>query len=110
MQIGSETYSAKLEDNETVKAWLETLPAEYEMSELNGNEKYFYLGTSLPANAENPGTINKGDIMLYGSDCIVVFYKTFSTSYSYTKIGHIENAENIDTAVGNGSITMKFGK
>ncbi len=80
------------------------------MSELNGNEKYFYLKDSFPVNASNPGTIYKGDIMLYGSDCIVLFYKTFSTSYSYTKLGHIENAENLESVAGGGSVSVKFSR
>ena len=80
------------------------------MNELNGNEKYFYLNKKLPTDAVSPDTVYKGDIMLFGSDCIVIFYKTFSTSYSYTKIGHIENSENLDTAVGNGSFAVKFSR
>ena len=44
--------------------------------------------------------------MLYGNNCLVIFYKSFDTSYSYTKIGHIDNLDNL----GNGSITAKFEK
>ena len=40
--------------------------------------------------------INAGDIMLYGNNCLVVFYKSFDTTYSYTKIGHIDNLPNLD--------------
>ena len=29
--------------------------------------------------------------MLYGNNCLVIYYKSFDTSYSYTKIGHIDN-------------------
>lgn len=36
------------------------------MSDLNGNEKYYYLDENLPTNSENIGHINAGDIMLYG--------------------------------------------
>ena len=110
VEIGENTYKAVLYSNETTRAWLSTLPAEYNMSELNGNEKFFYLPEKLPTEASNPGTINAGDIMLYGSDCIVLFYKTFQTSYSYTKIGYLENAEGLENAVGSGSVNVKFVK
>lgn len=61
------------------------------MSELNGNEKYYYFEETLPSNATQIGTIQTGDIMLYGSDCLVLFYDTFSTSYRYTRIGKIDS-------------------
>ena len=53
-----------------------------EMTELNGNEKYHHLSTRLPTNAISPGTIQNGDIMLYGNHSLVLFYETFKTSYS----------------------------
>lgn len=99
-------YSAKLEDNETAKSFINMLPQEFNMSELNGNEKYIYMDNTLPTNASNPKHIETGDIMLYGNNCLVVFYKSFETSYSYTKIGHIENLNNL----GNKNITIKFEK
>ena len=74
------------------------------MSELNGNEKYIYLNTTLPTNTSNPKHINSGDVMLYGDNCLVIFYKSFDTSYSYTKIGHIDNLDNL----GNSNILIKF--
>ena len=40
------------------------------------------------------------------NNCLVVFYKSFDTSYSYTKIGHIENFEDL----GNKNVTIKFEK
>ena len=74
------------------------------MEELNGNEKYIYLDETYPTNSYNPKHINKGDVMLYGDNCLVIFYKSFDTSYSYTKIGHIDNLEEL----GNESINVKF--
>ncbi|MGN1376191.1 MAG: cyclophilin-like fold protein [Prevotella sp.] len=106
--IGNSIFSATLENNETAKTWVEMLPMTLVMNELNGNEKYHYLSFSLPTNASNPATIHAGDIMLYGSSCLVVFYKTFDTSYSYTKIGHIDNPANLADVVGNGNISIKF--
>ena len=76
------------------------------MNELNGNEKYVYLNNSLPTNSYNPKRINSGDIMLYGNNCLVIFYESFDTSYSYTRIGHIDNLPDL----GNENIIVKFEK
>lgn len=49
-----------------------------------------------------------GDIMLYGDNCVVVFYETFTTSYSYSPIGHITNSEGLKKALGTGTSTIVF--
>ena len=104
--INDKNYILKLEDNETVKEFIKLLPETYNMKELNGNEKYVYLNSSLPTNSFNPKNISKGDVMLFGDNCLVVFYKTFKTSYSYTKIGHIDNLPDL----GASDISIKFEK
>ena len=104
--INDKEYNLNLEDNKTVEELLELLPIEEEMTELNGNEKYLYLDKSLPTNSINPKHINSGDVMLFGDNCLVIFYKSFDTTYSYTKIGHIDNLEDL----GNSNITVKFTK
>ena len=104
--IDGEEYLINLENNETTKSFINLLPMDFNMNELNGNEKYIYLDNSLPTNSFNPKKINAGDVMLYGDNCLVIFYKSFNTSYSYTKIGHIDNLSDL----GNGSITVKFKK
>ena len=104
--IDEKTYNAVLEENKTVESFINMLPQEYNMNELNGNEKYVYLGETLPTNSYNPKHIEKGDIMLYGNNCLVVFYKSFDTSYSYTKIGHIENLPDFTDT----NMTIKFEK
>ena len=104
--INNIEYVINLENNNTVNELIKLLPLELEMVELNGNEKYAYLNKSLPTNSYNPNKINKGDVMLYGSSCIVIFYETFNTSYSYTKIGHIDNLGDL----GSGSINVKLIK
>lgn len=86
MKIGNADFSAVLYDNDTTKELIKQFPITYTMSELHGNEKYYYMPIELPTNEERPATINKGDIMLYGNDCIVVFYDTFPNSYRYTKL------------------------
>ena len=104
--IDGKEYIINLEDNETVKSLINLLPLELNMSELNGNEKYIYLDSTLPTNSYSPKKINAGDVMLYGNDCLVIFYKSFDTSYSYTKIGHIDNLPNL----GNGSVFVRIEK
>ena len=89
--INEEEYIVELEDNYTVKSFISLLPKEINMLELNGNEKYAYLDETLPTDSYNPKRINSGDVMLFGNNCIVIFYESFDTSYSYTKIGHIDN-------------------
>ena len=104
--IDKKEYIINLEDNETAKGFARMLPLELNMSELNGNEKYVYLDKSLATNSYKPKRISAGDIMLYGDDCLVIFYKSFDTTYSYTKIGHIDDLPNL----GNDSISVKFEK
>ena len=89
--INGKEYIIDLEDNSTTKSFVKILPKKFEMSDLNNNEKYIYLDTSLPTNPYNPKEIERGDVMLFGNDCLVIFYRSFNTSFSYTKIGHIDN-------------------
>ncbi|WP_179018404.1 cyclophilin-like fold protein [Winogradskyella forsetii] len=106
--IGSRVFTATLYDNQSATAFKEMLPLTINMTELNGNEKYFDLPENLPANASNPKTIQNGDLMLYGSNTLVLFYKTFSTSYSYTKIGKVDNPEDLQKALGSGNVNVTF--
>ena len=110
IKIKDKSFTAKLYDNETAKAFAEMLPITLNMNELHGNEKYYYFNDSLPTNSTGIDKINSGDIMLYGNNCIVLFYDSFETNYSYTKIGYIENPEGLAEAVGNGDITITFDK
>ena len=70
LSIGNKIFTATLEDNSSAESFYALLPTTLEMNELNGNEKYNYLETTLPVNSIRPGTINAGDIMLYGDNCI----------------------------------------
>jgi hypothetical protein len=106
--IGANVFTTTLSNNATVNAFKTKLPMSINMNELNGNEKYFDLTGNLPVNASNPGTIQAGDLMLYGSNTLVLFYKTFSTSYSYTRLGHIDNPAGLAGALGSGNVTVEF--
>lgn len=108
MKIGDKAYSVVLNDNNTTKALRELLPMTVTMAEFNGNEKYYLLHNSLPSRPEHIGQIKSGDVMLFGDDSLVVFYKDFKTTYSYTRIGHIENAADLEQTLGRGSVTITF--
>ena len=104
--INGQTFLATLYDNETAAALKAKLPLTLNMSELNGNEKYNYLPFNLPTDASNPGQIHAGDLMLYGSDCLVLFYESFPTSYRYTPIGCVNDPSGLADAVGNGGVQV----
>ena len=101
--VNGTAFTATLEDTEAARAFAARLPLTVSMEELNGNEKFAYLDEALPTAATRPGTIHAGDIMLFGSDCLVLFYETFSSGYRYTPIGRLDDASGLAEALGCGS-------
>lgn len=110
LNVNGQSFQAVFYDNKTANALLKKMPMTLNMKELNGNEKYHFFDTEFPVDEKSPGKISAGDIMLYGSDCLVTFYKSHSTSYQYTPVGKIENASGFAKAVGNGNVTITFRK
>ncbi len=108
ISVGDRNFAATLENNKAGKAFVALLPMTVTMSELNGNEKYHYLSNDLPTDPSRPGTIRNGDLMLYGSNCLVLFYETFSSSYTYTRIGRVTNPDGLSSALGSGNATLTF--
>ena len=106
--IGNKKYEAILYDNSTTKELIKKFPITITMSDLNGNEKYYNFSKSFPTSSENVANINKGDIMLFGDNCLVIFYKSFSTRYRYTKLGYIKNLEDLENSLGKGDIEITF--
>lgn len=108
--IEDTTFSASLYDNEAAHAFMDVLPITLTMNDLHSNEKYYYFDASFPSAAQPVSNIQAGDIKLFGNDCLVLFYKDFPTSYSYTSLGKIEDAQGLLEAVGTGSVTVRFEK
>ena len=106
--VGEQVFPATLQDSETARQLAERLPLTLDMSELNGNEKYFYLDSGLPTDSCQLRQINAGDLMLYGDSCLVLFYKTFSSGYSYTPLGSVDDPTGLAEALGTGSVTVTF--
>ena len=110
MTVGERSFAITLSDNEAARALSTQLPLTLDFAELNGNEKHASLPKALPANASRPGTIRNGDLMLYGSDTLVVFYLTFDSSYSYTRLGRVDDPAALAQALGKRSVRIIFSK
>lgn len=108
ISIGDTHYTATLEDSPTAKAFIALLPMSVTMTEMNGNEKYYNLSKKLPTETFRPDTIHSGDLLLWGTNTVVLFYKTFSSSYSYTRLGKIDDPERLATALGKGNVKVSF--
>ena len=108
--INGANFTATLENNDTVKELVSRLPLDLTMNELNSNEKYYYFDEALPSNSSRVENIEAGDIRLYGDNCLVIFYESFSTSYSYTRIGKIYNVDSLKSAVGTGNVLVSITK
>ncbi len=106
--VNGTAFSATLEDNDAARELAGRLPLTLDMSELNGNEKYAYLDERLPTAASRPGKIDAGDIMLFGSDCLVLFYESFPTGYSYTRLGRLDDPAGLARAAGRGSAAVTW--
>ncbi|MCD8054254.1 MAG: hypothetical protein LUF00_09450 [Lachnospiraceae bacterium] len=108
VQIGDSVFTAALEENEAVNALVEMMeeaPVVIEMSDYSGFEKVGPLGTSLPT-SNSQTTTQAGDIVLYNGNQIVIFYG--SNSWSYTRLGHIDDLTGWEEALGSGDVTVIF--
>lgn len=112
IKVGTKTFPAAFYDNETARAFIEKLPLSLNMSDLNRNEKYCRFDDPLPAATTiKPKTIVAGEIMLWSSDTIVLFYDSFDNNYGgYVKLGYIEDVAGLRKALGKGDVTVTFEK
>lgn len=108
VQVGDAVFSAALEENEAVALFVEMMrenPVSIQMSDYSGFEKVGSLGTSLPVN-NSQITTQAGDIVLYNGNQIVLFYG--SNSWSYTRLGHVDDLTGWEEALGSGDVTVTF--
>ncbi len=108
LQIGNNTFMATLENNDAVEALVDMMreaPVVFQMSDYSGFEKVGSLGTSLPTSNKQT-TTQSGDIVLYNGNQIVIFYG--SNSWSYTRLGRIDDLSGWKDALGSGDVTVTF--
>ena len=108
--INGTTLTATMEDNSSATALLEHLqsgPLTLDMHDYAGMEKVGNLDASLPTN-DRQITTQPGDIILYQSNQITIYYDT--SQWSLTKLGHIDNisADELRQLLGNGNVTAVF--
>lgn len=108
VQVGGTTFTATLEQNAAVDALVDMMrdaPIELQMSDYAGFEKVASLGASLPT-SNSQTTTHAGDIVLYSGNQIVIFYG--SNSWSYTRLGKIDDLTGWEDALGSGDVTVTF--
>ena len=110
VKINDNVFDVKLENNSATQEFIKELKkgnVTVNASEYGGFEKVGNLGFSLPTSDENIGT-TPGDIVLYQGDKISLFYG--SHSWSYTKLGKIDNVDSnkLKEVLGSGDVTLEF--
>ena len=111
IKLNGKEFEFEFKDTEVANQIKSKLPFTVKMTNLNGNEVYYqFSGESFTTNHKSVGTINIGDIYLYQSNFLVLFYKTFTTSYSYTEIGKLKDATGLDTIIGSSDIEVEWFK
>jgi len=108
LTINDTKFSATLENNSSVDTMKEKLSdgdITIDAREYGGFEKVGSLGFSLPKNDTQYST-DFGDIMLYQGNQITLFYEP--NSWSYTKIGHVDNMtqEELKNILGKGDVKI----
>ncbi|MCP1644994.1 hypothetical protein J2T41_004636 [Pseudomonas citronellolis] len=110
MTVGERRFAITLADTEAARAFAAMLPLTLDMEELNGNEKKKELPSALPTDSSRPGTIRAGDLLLWGSRTVVVFYRTFDSPYSYTRLGRLDDPAGLAQVLGRGDVRVVFSK
>ena len=110
VKINEDILDVELENNSATQEFIKELEKgniTVNATEYGGFEKVGELGFSLPASDENINT-EPGDIVLYQGDKVSLFYG--SHSWSYTKLGKIDNisSNELKEVLGPGNVTLVF--
>ncbi len=106
LKVNNHVLNVKLEDNSAAKALMNKLKGgdvTIHAEDYGGFEKVGDLGFSLPR-SDKYITTSAGDIVLYDGDEISLFYN--SNSWSYTKLGKVQNIEDLKKILGTGDVKL----
>lgn len=106
--INGQEFEAELNDNEAARQFTEMLPMQLDMEDLHDNEKYFYFSDDFDTADEELKEIHEGDLLIYDSKCLVLFYESFETTYQYTPLGKISDTAGLKEALGAGTAVISF--
>ena len=104
LSIDNQELDVAWEDNDSVKALKGMLPLTISMHEYGGFEQTGSIGQSIVRNDSQIDVV-PGDIVLYSGNAISVFYST--SSWSYTRLGHINlNKNELNALLNKESVTF----
>lgn len=108
LYVNEKEIAVTWENNASVEALIglaEENPITVQMSMYGGFEQVGSLGSRLPSN-DVQTTTSAGDIVLYASSQIVIFYG--SNSWAYTRLGKAadQTAAQMADLLGNGNVTV----
>ena len=108
MTIGEHRFAITIANNATVRAFVSELPLTVDMRELNGNREARGTAQSSARGCEPTGDNPQWRSMLYGKDTLVIFYETFNSSYSYTRLGSVDDPAGLAQALGRRGVRVVF--
>lgn len=109
--IGGTEYAAQLDDTAAAREVAALFPLSVEMKEWAGNKEYYVgLGKTINGTAPAATAITAGDIMLYSSRSLVIFYDNSANTAGYVKLGHISDSKNLKAALDKAGGKVAFAQ
>lgn len=108
LTVGQQVFQIEPADTKATQELRALLPLSLEMKDHLSNEKFADLPKSLSRQDQAVGNIQTGDIMLWQGNILVIFYESFRSSYSYTKLGKIRDVNGLKVALGKGNVTVRI--
>ena len=106
--INGKEFTIILNESRAAQEFKELLPLTIEMEDVNGNEKYQVLDKKFTTNAQKVNNIQAGDLKLWSGNGLVLFYKSFSSAYSYTDLGSMQDTNGLSDVLTNGTVSITF--